>query len=112
MSEAPTTSYGVPRIDSVEGPGSTNASTYGGELVRIRGANFGPAGTATEPSYLEVVSVGTFVRWRIQVILWTVLHVRSCVIPLCCFLLCVSHRLLMAQAEDTRQPVARFGTMT
>jgi hypothetical protein len=42
MSEAPTTAYDVPRVTSIEGPGAVNASTYGGELVVVRGSNFGP----------------------------------------------------------------------
>lgn len=55
VSESPTTAYDIPRVTSVDGPGSLNASTYGGEVVNIRGANFGPP-SASEP-YFEQVCV-------------------------------------------------------
>ena len=61
MSEAPTTSYGVPHISRIEGPGAVSASTYGGEQVVIRGSNFGPPNSSIE--YFEEVSYGPGLRY-------------------------------------------------
>jgi len=38
----PTTSYARPQVDSIDGPGSSGASTAGSQLVILRGADFGP----------------------------------------------------------------------
>jgi hypothetical protein len=54
VSERSTTNYGKPEIHSFSGAGSFHASTDGGELIRIHGRNFGPAGT----EYLEGVQYG------------------------------------------------------
>ena len=37
-----TTGYARPLVSSVSGPGARDARTRGGEIVYIRGANFGP----------------------------------------------------------------------
>jgi hypothetical protein len=55
VSVSPTTSYEVPRLTSLDGPGASEASTYGGETVFIRGANFGPPSSANSTSYFERV---------------------------------------------------------
>lgn len=56
VSESPTTSYEVPRVTSLDGPGASEASTYGGETVFIHGANFGPPGPSVNTtSYFEQV---------------------------------------------------------
>jgi hypothetical protein len=54
VSERSRTNYGVPEIHSFTGAGATDANTDGGELVRIHGRNFGPAGL----QYLEAVTYG------------------------------------------------------
>ncbi len=42
-SVAPTTAYSGPHVLSIEGAAPTAASPYGGEMLRIRGTNFGPS---------------------------------------------------------------------
>ena len=58
ISERSTTNYGKPEIVSFSGPGAFDALTDGGELIRIHGRNFGPAGS----EYLEGVqyAYGTY----------------------------------------------------
>ncbi len=41
-----TVGYHPPIVATYSGPGSDDASTYGGELLVVTGANFGPAGSA------------------------------------------------------------------
>lgn len=53
-SSASTTSYGAPVITDISGPGSMNASTFGGERVTLTGRNFGPP----SPSFLDSVTYG------------------------------------------------------
>jgi hypothetical protein len=62
MSEAPTTSYDVPHVTGIDGPGAVDASTYGGELVVIHGSNFGPA--ASPIQYFEQVVYGQGLRYN------------------------------------------------
>jgi len=57
-SVAPTTSYGAPYITSLEGPGTTNASVYGGQYVTIHGGNFGPPDGYAGCVFLDWVKYG------------------------------------------------------
>jgi len=41
-------SYQAPIVATYQGPGSSNAYTYGGQSIVVRGANFGPLGTVVE----------------------------------------------------------------
>ena len=41
-------SYQAPIVATYQGPGSSNAYTYGGQTIVVRGANFGPLGTVVE----------------------------------------------------------------
>lgn len=52
VSVAPTTAYGVPIIDSINGPGAADASTDGGELVILTGRYF------SVQQFLEGVTYG------------------------------------------------------
>jgi hypothetical protein len=45
ISERSTTNYGKPEIVGFSGLGAFDALTDGGELIRIHGRNFGPAGS-------------------------------------------------------------------
>ena len=40
-------SYDPPQVMSINGPGSVDADTKGGQLLQIEGINFGPASTST-----------------------------------------------------------------
>jgi hypothetical protein len=58
LSVSPTTAYEAPRIVNISGPGVLG-STYGGELVTIRGSNFGPPmSPGDNTSYFEQVHGG------------------------------------------------------
>lgn len=57
-SVAPTTSYGAPYITSLSGPGTANASVYGGEYVTIYGGNFGPPEGHSGCVFLDWVKYG------------------------------------------------------
>jgi hypothetical protein len=53
---SPSTSFGPPYISVITGPGSLDASVYGGEYVNITGGNFGP------PNALELYGI-EYLEW-------------------------------------------------
>jgi hypothetical protein len=58
-STSPTSSYEIPIITSIEGPGAVNADGNGGQWVLISGENFGPIDFHNRPSgFLERVTFG------------------------------------------------------
>ena len=58
-STSPTSSYEVPIIYSITGPGAVNADGNGGQWIVIEGENFGPVDFHNRPSgFLEKVTFG------------------------------------------------------
>lgn len=57
LSESPSTNYAPPTVTSVSGPGAADASTEGGDMVVLRGTNFGPHSTGGE-DFLDLVTYG------------------------------------------------------
>ena len=52
-----TTSYAVPTLISVSGPGASNANTDGGQLVLITGLDFGPSSSSVNGLNDMLISV-------------------------------------------------------